>query len=237
MFDGAAATTGAGGAGATGRTGSGIVRPISRSLMRRFGSGFVSIGSSSSVASDPRWPGPVTFERRTGSPRFNGESTMRRPPSSRSSLVAKAPSGSVFVDHGISVTFSAVTAAPYARDSAATTIWPSGGRAADALIWVLTQPRARYAAHAPIKIAATKLITLPFRIVSSLSTLTDGSGSTMNSLLPRTTDLVVPQNGTADAPLLRRAGATLSHHWRAGVKILACHRCLCTRYLHIAEAQ
>ena len=46
LFDGAGGgtVTGASGGGAGGRTGSGIIRPISRSLMRRFGSEFVSVG-------------------------------------------------------------------------------------------------------------------------------------------------------------------------------------------------
>src|SRR5262249_43574109 len=38
-------------------------------------------------------------------------------------------------------------------------------------------------------------------------------------------------------PSLRRAGATPSHHWRAGVKILSCHCCCYTWNVNIAETQ
>src|SRR6266480_2098495 len=37
--------------------------------------------------------------------------------------------------------------------------------------------------------------------------------------------------------LLGGAGATPSHHWRAGVKILSRHCCCCTRNRNIAETQ
>src|SRR5262249_9299621 len=114
--------------------------------------------------------------------------------------------------------------------------WLNGGRG----VHLGVQPSARQirgaASHQDGNNENEDAVSAHF-LISSLSP-SQTVGSRTNLLIDAPPDNHTKKDSKQSmAPLLRSVGATPSHHWRAGVKILSRHCCCCIRNLNIAETQ